>query len=301
MTAEAPASALEIFERYRPFLEDHPCPLCRSDSFQSMATREKYGFPVRAALCGGCGLLSLRPMWSQEGYALFYQEDYRRLTCAGRPAEDRVAQQQALGGWLVQTGLSGAVRLTPESQVLEIGCDQGALLGVLRGAFGCRVAGVEPNLQAAEMARGLGIPVGTGSFDGSRYEPGSFDLVVLTKTLNHIVQPVKAVDDVARILKPDGFFYLDVLDVVRASSCRKVYAQIDHPFMYGEATLKALLESRGFRIARIWRLRTRFGIEIWLLAQKVASFSVPAEGYSYNGVGRRVRWQLWVNALKGFL
>ncbi|PIQ82335.1 MAG: hypothetical protein COV76_04205 [Candidatus Omnitrophica bacterium CG11_big_fil_rev_8_21_14_0_20_64_10] len=284
-----------IFEKYRPYLETRPCELCgQREGFRQLPTREKYRFPVGVALCPQCGLLFFNPMWSAQGYDRFYEADYRRLSRPDHAPEARWADQQALGRWLCESALAGILK--PTHRVLEIGCDCGGTLAAIRERVGCEVIGVEPNQAASAAARARGIPVKTRSFDGFEFEPESFDLILLAKTLNHMVHPVRAVQGVDRLLKRGGYFYTDLPDVVRGSSFRRVDAQIDHPFMYGASTGRLLLISNGFSIRKSWEFPRPHVMQIRLLAQKGAG--PGAAGPEIRRSGRAVRRRMFWNTLK---
>ncbi len=290
--------AQTLFDRYRLFLQSRVCTLCGSDRLKGLPTDEKYGFPIQIVLCRRCGLLFFNPMWSTEGYSRFYQHDYRLLTETIDNGEERVAAQRAFGQWLVDQGLKEIAQFAPHSKVLEIGCDQGGLLALLRETCGVQVVGVEPNEVACGRARALGIPVLQQAFDGSEFDSETFDLVILARTLNHVVQPVGTLRSVYRLVKPGGFLYVDVPDVVRASSFLKVDAQIDHPFMYGEGTARLLLHVSGFRVVRFWQIRKRYVVQLRFLAQKTERRFTHLEQVPYEKAGGQVRRRFLINTVK---
>ncbi len=82
----------------------------------------------------------------------------------------------------------------PEARILDIGCGCGAnAREVRRLAPAARVTGVEPNEKAAELARAVCDQVFEGTMEQWLEMPGkpSYDAVVLSDVLEHIVDPVR--------------------------------------------------------------------------------------------------------------
>ena len=255
----------KIYDKYRPFLEERKCDLCGGDRFRALRTQEKYGFPIGVVLCKRCGLVFYNPMWTEEGYNEFYRKDYRHLTRTFD--KDNLEEQGKFSRYLV-TFLSDIVKKSSTLRILEIGCDQGGILSILKESFGGEVYGIEPNEKACEVARKKGIEVSNKNFEAGDYPKEFFDLVIITKTLNHLVQPSRTLWETNRILKPTGKLYIDAKDVVRGSSMTHFYAQIDHPFMYGEHTLKILFKKNNFEVIKVDRVKEKSGYDIRIVGEK---------------------------------
>ncbi|HUB76666.1 MAG TPA: class I SAM-dependent methyltransferase [Solirubrobacteraceae bacterium] len=114
------------------------------------------------------------------------RERYRRRAAARRFA----APPFAVGG------------IAP-GRVLDIGCGVGELLSRY-AELGWRPCGVEPEQRAAELARRRGADVHTGTLDDQPWEPGSFDLVVFSHSLEHIPDPLAALRTARDLLAPGG-------------------------------------------------------------------------------------------------
>jgi SAM-dependent methyltransferase len=105
-----------------------------------------------------------------------------------------------------------ATRAAPGAgeRVLDYGCGDGALLGVLaRGPAGSAIDlyGYEPNALGIGFARSAlqshGIRATLESSTAGMAD-GSFDCVVCTEVIEHASQPAALLDDIARLLKPGG-------------------------------------------------------------------------------------------------
>ncbi|MEM8916596.1 MAG: methionine biosynthesis protein MetW [Pseudomonadota bacterium] len=91
----------------------------------------------------------------------------------------------------------------PNSRVLDVGCDDGALLAYLRHAKGADARGIEidPAKVRQAMARGLSVIQGDANDDLSDYPTDTFDHVILSQTLQAMAAPRKTLEQLIRIGK----------------------------------------------------------------------------------------------------
>jgi SAM-dependent methyltransferase len=99
-----------------------------------------------------------------------------------------------------------------QPKVLDIGCGRGHLLRAFQQG-GCEVLGTEFSDDACRFAREvLKIPVKVGTLSELNFPDASFDVVVMWHVLEHVSDPRPTLAEVARILKPGGFFMVAVPD-----------------------------------------------------------------------------------------
>jgi methionine biosynthesis protein MetW len=91
----------------------------------------------------------------------------------------------------------------PKSRVFDIGCGDGELLGFLEQHRGCDGRGMEisPTGVAAAIARGLSVIQGDADTDLSDFPDSSFDVAILSQTLQATHRPAEVLDHLLRIAK----------------------------------------------------------------------------------------------------
>ena len=87
------------------------------------------------------------------------------------------------------------------SRVLDMGCGDGRLLERLHAEHGCDVLGVEIDFDRFVAAIERGVPVVQANLDrGLQHIPDrSFDVAVLSRTLQEVHRPLKVLDEIFRI------------------------------------------------------------------------------------------------------
>ena len=88
-----------------------------------------------------------------------------------------------------------------KSRILDIGCGEGDLIKQLERNLDARVHGIEKSQKLAQkgIAKGLNITQGNAEKDLLQYANQSFDYVVLSQTLQAMVEPKKILTELLRI------------------------------------------------------------------------------------------------------
>ncbi|WP_329520742.1 class I SAM-dependent methyltransferase [Spirillospora sp. NBC_01491] len=160
--------------------------------------------------------------------------------------------------------LLDGVRAGPDPFVVEIGCNDGAMLAAIDTA-GVRSLGVDPSGRAAAVAARNGLRVRTDFFEESsaasiRAAEGPADLIYSANTISHIPYLGSVFRGVDRLLAPDGLFvfedpYLgDILD-------RSAFDQIidEHFYFFTVRSVRATARRFGFELVDVERLPVHGG------------------------------------------
>lgn len=133
-------------------------------------------------------------------------------------------------------------------RVLEIGCGAGGLLGPLQ-RYGT-VHGLDIDREYVEFCRNRGFErVLCGSGYELPFQDGSFDLIALFDTMEHIPDDRRAMAEVARVLRPGGTVFVSV------PAYQWLWSQNDriahHCRRYTARRLRRLLRGAGLRLRRV--------------------------------------------------
>lgn len=95
-----------------------------------------------------------------------------------------------------------AAHVAPRTRVLDVGCGDGSLLEALR-VKGCDARGMEIDAGDVEacVAKGLSVIQGDADADLAFYPDQSFDYAILSETLQTMMRPDKALEELLRIAR----------------------------------------------------------------------------------------------------
>jgi SAM-dependent methyltransferase len=238
-------------EGLKPGMELVLCDLCRSDDAEVILKQRDLLLNVTddefsIVRCRNCGLIYLNPRPAQDLLGSFYPTAYYPPVSGNeRPALQRQAKRVsalikrwALEDYYGYPSPSAAawwrplrkVMLWPDKtwrelkgryplpwrgqgKVLDIGCGAGGNLKNLQEQ-GWKPHGIEISEIASAHARELTHgQIHTGTVESAPFPPGSFDLILMSHSLEHLPSPLDALRRIHRLLKDDGLLVISVPNV----------------------------------------------------------------------------------------
>lgn len=103
----------------------------------------------------------------------------------------------------------------PEMRALDVGCGPGALTLALAGTLGPeRVAATDPSEAYVDACRGRvpGADVRVGAAEALPFDDGAFDAVLAQLVVQALDDPLRAAQEMARVLRPGGVMAACVWD-----------------------------------------------------------------------------------------
>ena len=195
--------------------------------------------------CPSCGLRWTDPRISMGAVLDLYRENREaHWEAEGRNWSDYVT---ALTPFLGGTG-----------EALDVGCYTGEFLSRLSGEW--RTHGIEPIPYAAQVASGRGIRVHPGTIDDAEFPPESFDLITLWDVIEHLPDPVAAMERVSSWLKPGGIVALETGNAACPFARRMAadwwyVALIEHCMFHTPESISRLFQSFGLTEVHVERRR----------------------------------------------
>jgi len=286
-----------------------PCILCggrerrRLDEETRIVRAAAPRFLVR---CLRCGLVSVHPLpRSDELRSLYlddavmqqYREAHGRAYVMGdlEPEPHLGRRLEVLEGYLGGPG-----------RILDVGAGSGVFLALARSR-GWDVAGIELSRPAVQAARErFGIELVHGPMEENNFPNAAFDAVHISHVLEHFLDPLQALGEIRRVLRPRGVLVVeapnefdDFFGNTRSllGRPRQPYeVPSPHTYFFTPWTLRGLLARAGFRTVRLetrrrnpdtssrlplggWVKRAIYALEeILRRGPLIEVFAVPAHG-----------------------
>ncbi|MCC6444740.1 MAG: class I SAM-dependent methyltransferase [Armatimonadetes bacterium] len=214
------------------------CPDCGASRTQVYTIKQG----LRLLQCGPCRLIwldnpAIESESFQDAYPSAYFEGYERRW------QRKFATDLKRLKWLARFHKPGSS--------LDIGCSVGHFVAAAR-SLGWNACGVEPSQAATALARQKGLNVACGFLEEIGFPESGFDMVSLWHVLEHVPYPRHILEEVFRILAPDGIIVLATPNIAhpfaRLMGSRWRHIHSHHLYYFTPDSLKSMLRSAGFRI-----------------------------------------------------
>ena len=264
------------------------CPICGRATTELLVFAPDYrlGDARRHAvwLCSHCDVGVTASVWDESVRAAAYAGDYTPYQTLSRPAtgwRGRMAATLRAGfgypgpdalpllrflaralarvrGWTWQPPPP------PPGHLLDVGCGSGAY-GASLIRLGWRVDGIEPDARAAALARQQGVAVQQASAEDAILPADAYDAITLWHSLEHLSNPVAALQKLRPSLRDDGLLLVEVPN--RAGWGARLLGEYwyhwdlpRHRVHFTPASLRLTLERAGFHVDRVQHIPNPHGL-----------------------------------------
>ena len=143
-------------------------------------------------------------------------------------------------------------------RILDVGCWDGAFLASCPSSWVRH--GVEPNKQAAVLARERGLEVFSETLEMAQLMNESYNVVVMLDVLEHLPHPLSALRKVSEILTSDGYLFgLTGSSNSRGArifrGCWYYYNYPEHVTFFSPFSVKVAIESLGMKVKAVKKYR----------------------------------------------
>jgi len=241
--------------------------------------------------CHGCGVVYQSPMPSATAIEEIYGQDNDGYFVSDTKNANHIEGE----AWLRETarffisllaqqlGLHGADAWKAYN-VLDFGCGTGILLSELHKQ-GAVVAGVEMSPWACEYGRThFGLTMHNEDILTVDLPPQHFDVITMSHVIEHLPDPVKIVQRLALLLKPNGLMMIatphaESLGAKVFGSRWLYYLPDEHLHLFDAPSLQNVVEQAGLRVSDVqyylWRKRSTLGAVARLALAAVRQLGSP--------------------------
>jgi len=238
------------------------CSVCGENSFLKI-----YGVSVfNVCVCRTCGVVCLNPRMDEGGYVDYYRNQYYRNYQPKIEVKKPVRIEKTFRGVKIFNDLQKYV--SPKSRIIEIGCGEGENLIVFKNKGFNDLTGLDPSSDCCKRLENFNIECidkPLSEFATNLDINRKFDCVILSHVLEHFVEPEKALQIIANIIKPDGILYILVPNLYGFKNPFSQFC-IPHTFYFSKVSLESLLRNSSFIVEKYFEGSNED--EIALLAKK---------------------------------
>lgn len=205
--------------------------------------------------CRGCGFIYINPRMSQAEILDFYRADYRALYTTGRngtPDKNASFTREHLGieiynAVLRYDYLAESKLLCQGIKTLDVGCSLGALPAYLSHS-GAHAYGIEVSPYAEEGRRLFGLSTIHEQPVESYDRESGFDIVTLCDVLEHLADPVLALNRIRELMSDSGVLLIEVPDLFRPHKSVMTFFSNVHVSTFSRTSIVNLLGRCGFSV-----------------------------------------------------
>jgi 2-polyprenyl-3-methyl-5-hydroxy-6-metoxy-1,4-benzoquinol methylase len=247
--------------------EDSPCPLCGQEAGAPVLEAAdplppgNTGLVFAVVRCSLCGLTYTNPRPTPHSVARFYPADYHPHRRAVKLRQSRPARPfwgRVLGRPCAER--RGALPWPRPGRLLDFGCGAGSFLKTMADQ-GWQVTGLDAAVGAVNQVRDEhGLTALVGSLPHPDLKPGSFDVVTMWHSLEHVHRPLAILRAAYELLVPGGKIVVAAPNI--AGLPFRLFGRswfgLDlprHLVHFTPITLALMLQTAGFRVDPVRFLR----------------------------------------------
>jgi len=153
-----------------------------------------------------------------------------------------------------ETNIKKYLKGIEEIKLLEIGCNQGDFLNSIKGDTSFSTLGIDIDKGALAYAeKRLGLNVKYGTLESLKFDDNSFNCILASHVIEHLIDPISTLQEIHRILNPGGLFIAMVpcvshIKAIMHGAKWKYYGPPGHLWYFSRKTFALYLKKFNFEI-----------------------------------------------------
>jgi SAM-dependent methyltransferase len=173
------------------------CALCQADDYQLVHDFDR----IPVVRCASCGFLYSARVMTDESLRRYYSLSF---------GSTRQMQGQQVNAEINWRAIKRIVDVRACKNMLDVGTGYGYLLLKFQQSHGLKATGVELSQEEALFARDqLNLDVRPCALSEAGLEKESFDLVTASEVIEHIIDPISFVHELAQYVRPGGVLMIN--------------------------------------------------------------------------------------------
>jgi 2-polyprenyl-3-methyl-5-hydroxy-6-metoxy-1,4-benzoquinol methylase len=214
-----------------------------------IAEKDRYGFPIASVMCNACGLIRSSEIFDEKAMIDFYSNEYRSIYQPPEVSISSFFEDQRKRGEVFYELFSKEVGHFNGASMFEIGCGAGGILFPFHQA-GYQCQGADYNQDYLDFGRSKGLTLHLGDYH-QIIPDASQQVILLSHVLEHMVDPIKELNDIFEKLKTGGYLILEVPGVFyihKGYFSPITYFQNAHVYSFYKDYMAQIADQYGFKV-----------------------------------------------------
>lgn len=230
-------------------LEYVACPLCASQQQEILYQNKRIAgnlgeLPVVVVQCKSCGFLFNSPRPDKSALESYYSDDKQ---ASGQIFRDHSPDSHYPKLYARRAAfLAQILRLRFGGRLLDVGCGTGGFLRALSLELpGWELTGLDPSKNAIDACVHQNLQVQQGAVGDDILNARSFDAISLVSVLEHIPDPVAALNWCRQRLTADGLLFVEVPNSLQPELSLTGFFNLEHIVHFTPGSLGRMLGEQG--------------------------------------------------------
>lgn len=221
------------------------CPLCGSKNHKEAYSRyhnvdDMGHVKITNVICVKCGFMYMNPRFTENALRIHYckmssGDVYHETYSGSRHGKLNNERKDFIKQYLTNV---------TSGNYLDIGCGQGDLLRTL-DLPSWKKYGLEPSAAPLRVSQDyIYIPETIQNYKSKVV----FDAISCISTLEHFIEPMKCLNKINKILKSNGYLFVEVPDTKKAEAQIAEFFSFEHLSHFTKLTLSHMLNRCGFHV-----------------------------------------------------